>query len=243
MKEDKFKKSYSVYSDKQLTLYKYLFFICGILILIGGLLLLFVSVFLGLFFIALGIIEIRASEMYKAELLKRKCDSACSNFVPLEKNSNTTSSDLALGVNTEHHNIAGVSFRQKEIKSLGEKNDYYSMSKRELVDECMYDEDIYQLEFSPSSVELVEEPENEYDPNAIKVIVDCVHVGYIKKGSCSHIKKLLHENRILNITADIHGGKYKRISCEYDFDSDKDTYELETGETDFFVSIYLELKS
>lgn len=201
-----------------------------------------VSFAIGLFFLAIGILLIYFSKKFKSELIKRKdiVTTINSSKTSVKACVNTTPPNSAV---KERHNVAGTSFRQMEIKSLGTENDYYSMTKRQLVEECMENENIYQLDFSPNLVKLVEEPMNEHDPNAIKVIVDDIHVGYIKKGSCSHIKKLLRENKIYNITADIHGGKYKRISCEYDIDSDKDVYELETGETDFFVSITLELTS
>lgn len=137
----------------------------------------------------------------------------------------------------ENHRIAGTSFRQKEIESLGEENPIYEYSKKELVDEGFEDEKIYFYNFSPSSVELIEEPDNSYDPNAIKVLIDRVHVGYVKKGSCSHIKKLLHSGNIIKLDAEIHGGKYKYLYCEYDEDKEQDVYILEQEVSDYYITI------
>lgn len=137
----------------------------------------------------------------------------------------------------EHHKVAGTSFRQKEIETLGEENSSYYCSKRELIEDCMTDERIYQYDFFPVSVQLVEDPDNEYDSNAIKVIIDNVHVGYIKKGSCSHIKNLLRHNKISSIAANISGGKYKYISSDYDVDKDKGVYTMETGSVGYFISL------
>ena len=145
-----------------------------------------------------------------------------------EKSSNTKN---------ENHKVAGTSFRQKEIESLGQENSQYYCSKKELIDDYMIDERIYQYEFFPASVQLVEEPDNKYDPNAIKVIIDNMHVGYIKKGSCAHVKKLLRHNRISSITASISGGKYKYISSDYDVEKDEDVYTMETDSVDYFISI------
>lgn len=138
----------------------------------------------------------------------------------------------------ESHKVAGTSYRQSAIKSLGFENDDYSLSKRDLEDSCSEYEKIYQFEFFPSNVQLVEEPENEYDPNAIKVVIDGVHVGYIKKGSCSHVKKLINENKILSISADISGGKYKMLVPN---DDDYDSFRLDRGSSDFFITVYLEV--
>lgn len=145
-------------------------------------------------------------------------------------------------IKTERHKIAGTSYRQRDIESLGDENDTYTWTKKEIAEYNMTDQNIYQLEFSPETVELIEEPDNEYDPNAVKVIVDDVHIGYIKKGSCAHIKKLIREERISRITAEIYGGKYKRVSSDYDIMEDKETFELEKDETDFFASIYVDVK-
>lgn len=143
---------------------------------------------------------------------------------------------------TEHHHIAGTSFRQKEIRALGHENDTYSLPKRDLMDLYNEYDKIYQIEFSPKSVQLVEEFDNPHDPNAIKVIIDGVHVGYIKKGSCSHIKKLIKNNQILGISAEIHGGKYKQLIPDEDdsyITTSKETFSLETNDSDFYVSIYI----
>lgn len=141
-------------------------------------------------------------------------------------------------IKTETHKIAGTSYRQSQIKSLGFENVDFSLSKRDLEDCYSEYEKVYQLEFDPRNVELVEEPDNQYDPNAIKVIIDGVHVGYIKKGSCTHVKNLMNSNKISRITADISGGKYKELIPD---DEDYDSFSLERGSIDFFVSICLEL--
>lgn len=143
--------------------------------------------------------------------------------------------DKGYKINT--YRVAGTSFRSNAIASLGEENDDYGASKRDLIEEEMTDEEIYQYRFHPQKVELVPEPDNEFDPNAIKVIVDGVHVGYIKKGSCAHIKKLLAEDRIQNINCKIGGGKFKIITEDYDPEKDKDVYTLERDEREYWVEL------
>ena len=161
---------------------------------------------------------------------------------PPSKQSIETSTSSPASEKQEHLKIAGTSFRQKEIESLGSENIWYDCSKKELIDDFMIDERVYQYDFFPDSVELIEEPDNPHDPNAIKVIIDNVHVCYIKKGSCAHVKKLLHQNKIIDITADISGGKYKYISTDYDVENDKDIYVLEKHCVDYSVSLDLTLK-
>lgn len=162
-------------------------------------------------------------------------DSSKENVVPTE-------SDAEPHYTSERHNIAGTSFRQDEIKDLGTYNDDYDMTKKEIIDSFMYDEKIYQFSFCPHSVVLEEEPDNPHDPNAIKLLIDNVHVGYIKRGSCAHVKKLIRNDKIKSLTASIYGGKYKIVKSEFDDEKFEEVYKLEKGESDFFVSLYITLK-
>lgn len=244
----------SKYSDKQLKCYRVIILTCGMLIIFLSILLLFVDVFFGLILLILGLLAIKVTQTYKTELKRRESERTRPTIERTNESLNCDSSDIESFLPTvdnvqvspkhitEHYNIAGTSYRQKQIKELGEENLDYGMSKAEIVEYFMYDEKIYQLSFSPDSVVLEEEPDNEHDPNAIKVLIDNVHVGYIKKENCLHVKNLINECKIKSISADVHGGKYKIVNSDYDFNKDKDIYELEKGETDFFVSIDITLK-
>ena len=109
------------------------------------------------------------------------------------------------------HKVAGTSYRQEAILAMGRKNPVYALTKRELLKLWPQGVTVYEYTFSPKTAELVPEPDNPYDPKAIKVLVDGVHVGYIKAGSCAHIHRLLQENRIQRIKPSIVGGKYKAV--------------------------------
>lgn len=52
------------------------------------------------------------------------------------------------------------------------------------------------LEQREHKLELVEEPTNKYDPNAIKVIVDGKHIGYVPAKKCKKVKDILHKKTI-----------------------------------------------
>lgn len=137
------------------------------------------------------------------------------------------------GNKVKTYKVAGVSYREKDIIALGLENEDYSLTKKEIIENGLEDDRIYEYEFYPDKIELVPEPENPHDPNAIKVIVDGVHVGYIKSGSCSHVHKLLKENRIEKIDCTIGGGKYKYL----DYDIDEDKYTLEKSDSPIFVHL------
>lgn len=157
-------------------------------------------------------------------------------------------------IKKEKHKIAGVSNYEKNFKSLFSDNPLYDYTKKELIEE-EYFEKIYEQTSDIQHVDLIPEPDNPYDSNAVKVIFDDKHVGYIKKGSCSHIKKLLRSGCIKGIDGYLIGGKYKQL-IEYEEEDDEEdddeedddfethsTYELERDCSDYYayIIIYTEI--
>lgn len=142
------------------------------------------------------------------------------------------------GAKTVYHSVAGTSRKQKELLAMGRKNPDYALTKRELVKKWPDGVTVYEYKFSPKKAELVPDPDNEHNPKAIKVLVDGVHVGWIKDGSCAHIHKLMRENRLQSVTAQIVGGKYKELSaCVYGPNNKVEEYEFEKEETTIGVRL------
>ena len=110
---------------------------------------------------------------------------------------------------TETHRLAGTSFHETEIQDLMEENFDYNLTAADLIDMGMEDERVYKYEETYCTAALEPEPDNQYDPNAIRVLAEGVHIGYIKKGSAAHVKKLLEEDRIASMLITITGGPYK----------------------------------
>ena len=138
----------------------------------------------------------------------------------------------------ETHKVAGTSFRQDALKALGTKNSDFSKTKKALEDDGLTDDWVYEYEFHPRNVELVPEPENPEDANAIKVMVDEAHIGYIKAGSCAHVHKLLETDRIQRIDCLISGGKSKKLF----WDVDKEHYVLEQDSIPFYARLTITTK-
>ena len=140
----------------------------------------------------------------------------------------------------ERHRVAGISFREDAVLSLGTSNPDFDLTKKELIEDGVIYERVYKTDFLVTSCDLIPEPDNPVDPKAIKVVVDGVHIGYIKKGSCSHIHKLLREGSIDRITCEIAGGPYKIIVTDYDEDGEEIyTLEKETALMSAVVTIRL----
>ena len=207
-----------------------LFILCGALLLIlGG------AVGFGLFFGVLGAVFFcKAESMSKqAVARKRKQNPSTASPVPVKSAVKTP----AQGQNVKKYKVAGVTHYIDNILELATEDPDYDLSKRELIAEGRVQERVWKYFFAPRKVELVPEDNNPHDPKAIKVVVDGQHVGYIKSGSCAHLRKIIGQGGIVDIDCMIGGGPYKYVALEYDDETDKEIYTLEKDETHIFVHL------
>lgn len=123
---------------------------------------------------------------------------------------------------------AGISNYAKAVKSLaeGKENDWYTATAKEIKDASMDEERIYQYDFNVRYTELIPEPNNQYDKNAIKIVADGEHIGYVPKAKCKTVKEIMDTKEIKGIHCDLYGGKYKYVSS-----SGTDKGETEYGAT------------
>lgn len=94
-----------------------------------------------------------------------------------------------MATNTETFKVTGISYYKDNIL----KN--------------FASEDTDEFDYESSFVELVPEPENEHDPNAIKVIVDGIKIGYVPKEITSFVKDTLESSNFTGVKATIFGEK------------------------------------
>lgn len=116
--------------------------------------------------------------------------------------------------NEKRHRIAGTSYHMNEIMKFAHENPDYKLTKKQIMSMKLENTVIYKYEFDPVTVALEPEPDNPHDKNAIKVLFNGVHIGYIKAGSCSHVNKLMKSNRIESISGRLYGGPSKMV-CFY----------------------------
>lgn len=128
--------------------------------------------------------------------------------------------------------VAGISFCTDAIEDmLKEDGDYYE-SKSYLRENYDDGDRIWQyLSEYRDDVALVDEPENEYDPNAIRVEVGGVHIGYVKKGSTSRVRNLLKKDDV-RVKIDIGGGPYKEL-----YEDEDGKIQIERGEIEFYAKL------
>lgn len=176
------------------------------------------------------------------DLFKRKSEPVPAPVLdPIPEREKNESSLQKPSYKTYDFKVAGVAYHEQELlDNIMYENDDYNMKKSELIDLDMVNERIYKYEPDFMNVELVPDPTNEHDPNAIKVVVDDVHIGYVPEKKTSKVKKILDKNEIIALACAISGGPYRYIKENYD--DDGDAYEDEKCEVHFFANISITYK-
>lgn len=137
----------------------------------------------------------------------------------------------------EIFNITGVQHYQDNLKKVMHENYDYLWENREIKRVFEEGDRIYQYTYNLKELnfELVPEPTNEYDSNAIKAMINGYHVGYIKKGSCTHVKNLMRDANFKVFITDMGLGKYKAIFDNQVEDNEMRPFiriAIQTGERD-----------
>jgi hypothetical protein len=133
----------------------------------------------------------------------------------------------------QRHYITGTAYYQDNIMKLAIQNPVFLLTPKELIKAGRENENIPRYIFSPVKTELIPEPTNPHDSKAIKVVVDGEHVGYIKKGSCGRLLKLINKDGIKKIDCFILGGEKKWVSVW----DDEGHYSTGQDKSDFRVKI------
>ena len=134
----------------------------------------------------------------------------------------------------EKFQVAGVSHYSDSImKDIAYENDDYSLSVKELSETYDVGDRVFEYSFDDCNASLVPEPTNEHDPNAVRVEVKGILIGYVKRGSCSHVKNLLKSPDFDHVKVEIGGGKYKRLY------EDDDKLKIEKDSCEFFADLYI----
>ena len=104
--------------------------------------------------------------------------------------------------------VVGCNYYSEAFRSVCEKNAQYSSRD---VTRITY-------EFYPytGDAELIREPKNEHDKNAVMVMVAGQKVGYIPAAEAPEIGELLRRRRVLGVSVRLFGGNYKQPRMDAD---------------------------
>lgn len=130
--------------------------------------------------------------------------------------------------NYESYNVVGMSYHTEEFMRFAKSNPDYSLSRKKIIENGLTNKRIMQYNFDFDHIELIEEPDNEYDPNAIKVLADGAMIGYIRKEECTHVKDMIRKGEINRVELEVFlYGNYKGVfgNVEDGYEQDSDSYD------------------
>lgn len=140
--------------------------------------------------------------------------------------------------------VVGESYHKKEIATLGYDNPDYKLAKGELYKRGYYEKAVYAYYFPKLEATLQPEPDNKHDPNAIKVLVRGIHVGYIGRTDCPAIKTMLDNGRIRRVQASIRGGDSRMIYTEMAYPPEEripiSDLRIDRNTSDFSVTLFVD---
>lgn len=114
------------------------------------------------------------------------------------------------GTHAEEYSVAGVSYRQDVFERVGDENPCYSLSKKQFIEENGFDNDVPKYYFDGCDVSIELDPENKYDPHAVKVLLNDQLVGYIPAEDSEHVSEIMNEELLVDMDAKIVGGPQRR---------------------------------
>ena len=148
------------------------------------------------------------------------------------------------GCSQTEYPVVGESYHKKEIASLGYENPDYKLAKGELFKRGYYEKPVYAYDFPKLEAKLQPEPDNKHDPNAIKVLVRGIHVGYIRSKDCPAVKAMLDAGRIRRVQASILGGDSRMIYTEMAYPPEEripiSDLRIDRETSDFSVTLFID---
>ena len=98
--------------------------------------------------------------------------------------------------------VSGTHYHLDDVNKLATKIQKYGMKPEKLISMGYAERRVYRYFYK-------NEPTNQHDPNAVKVLINDILVGYVPKEDCEAVKVFLQYP--LRITAEISGGDYKIV--------------------------------
>ena len=140
---------------------------------------------------------------------------------------------------------AGLEHYMDALMELATEDLDYTCTKSELKKYLLINRRIYQYKFNPTSIDLVPDPTNQYDQNAVKIILNDHHVGYVRATEAAGSADLFNSERVKRVQVAIQGGKYKlllRDGTYFDGSEPLSEFKLVKDEAPFSLKIYLDVE-
>lgn len=226
------------------TVYKILGIVCNVMavltVLLGFLMIISNEIGIGVFFLAFTVVFVLLGRYTKSYAAKRYDTPDPVSEKPntpekTEEHESIPKHKPSEDCDSYNFAVAGVYYHEKDIiEGLMDENPEYDLTKKEIEEDGLEDTYLYKYSVAFADVDLVPEPDNQYDPNAIKVIADGVLVGYVPAKKTKAVRKIMDEKKIVQSQCQVYGGDYKVLN--YDSSS------IRTGSTDLKAVVSIKYK-
>lgn len=135
--------------------------------------------------------------------------------------------------------LKGLARELEEMQGFDNNELYEGYSNKEIKDNLDYNQKIYKYgKLVIDYVQLLPDDENEYDKNAVKVLIgneedDLKFIGYVPKGKAKKVRTLLEDKEVV-INAELYGGKFKYLDTD---DEGEDVIENDFMEYKVWIEI------
>lgn len=108
--------------------------------------------------------------------------------------------------------VAGaLYYRRNEVFSLLKETADWKKSPAQLLAEGKAGKYIYRYRIFEDSAQLVREPTNEHNHNAVMIVVHGVQIGYVPESMLDAVRLLMKKDPSLSVTVKIYGGERKQV--------------------------------
>ena len=114
----------------------------------------------------------------------------------------------------ESFDLPGTHYHKASIAKVADINPDWRKTCKALINAKKENKKIYRFLRTTKKAELVKEPDNPHDKNAVMVLVDGEKVGYISADENLHVIDIMDSGAIEEVSATISGGSYKIVYSE-----------------------------
>lgn len=113
---------------------------------------------------------------------------------------------------TKEYLLAGGHYHSREILAVAPMQSLWRKPDAEVAqDPKLAGRRIYQFRRAEKPAQLVPEPNNAHDRNAVKVMVDGRHIGYISSDDNVQVLGILRRRTVQDVVCAFSGGTYKVV--------------------------------
>ena len=130
-------------------------------------------------------------------------------FIPAQHNASSVPYSAPLQGSLSFY-VAGVNYRMDNVMKLATPMKKWNMTNEQIWQKYG-NKRIYRYFFTNEPLQFVPEPNNPHDSNAIKIMINNLHVGYVPQEYCNMVKNMFSGGRCF-AKAQFSGGEFKVIT-------------------------------